>query len=70
MDVYKFVGFWAMDVTKPYKFIGFGARCGWGVHFLRVPGAREEDFGTLRARSQLGDSFRRAPGRKPNLTFS
>ncbi len=29
MDVtkpYKFTGFGAMDVTKPYKFIGFGAR--------------------------------------------
>ncbi len=28
MDVtkpYKFIGFGAMDVTKPYKFIGFGA---------------------------------------------
>ncbi len=28
MDVtkpYKFIGFWAMDVTKPYRFIGFGA---------------------------------------------
>ena len=28
MDVtkpYKFIGFWAMDVTKPYKFTGFGA---------------------------------------------
>jgi hypothetical protein len=28
MDVtkpYKFTGFGAMDVTKPYKFIGFGA---------------------------------------------
>ncbi len=27
MDVtkpYKFIGFGAMDVTKPYKFIGFG----------------------------------------------
>jgi hypothetical protein len=22
---YKFIGFGAMDVTKPYKFIGFGA---------------------------------------------
>ena len=22
---YKFMGFGAMDVTKPYKFIGFGA---------------------------------------------
>ena len=28
MDVtkpYKFIGFGAMDVTRPYKFIGFGA---------------------------------------------
>ncbi len=28
MDVtkpYKFIGFGAIDVTKPYKFIGFGA---------------------------------------------
>ena len=28
MDVtkpYKFIGFGAMDVTKPYKFVGFGA---------------------------------------------
>ena len=28
MDVtkpYKFIGFGAMDVTKPYKFMGFGA---------------------------------------------
>ena len=28
MDVtkpYKFIGFGAMDVTKPYRFIGFGA---------------------------------------------
>ena len=28
MDVtkpYKFIGFGAMDVTQPYKFIGFGA---------------------------------------------
>ncbi len=22
---YKFIGFGAMDITKPYKFIGFGA---------------------------------------------
>ena len=31
MDVtkpYKFMGFGAMDVTKPYKFIGFGAMDG------------------------------------------
>jgi hypothetical protein len=31
MDVtkpYKFIGFGAMDVTKPYKFIGFGATYG------------------------------------------
>ncbi len=29
MDVtkpYKFIGFGAMDVTKPHKFIGFGAK--------------------------------------------
>ncbi len=23
---YKFIGFGAMEVTKPYKFIGFGAK--------------------------------------------
>ncbi len=23
---YKFIGFVAMEVTKPYKFIGFGAK--------------------------------------------
>jgi hypothetical protein len=31
MDVtkpHKFIGFGAMDVTKPYKFIGFGAMDG------------------------------------------
>ena len=31
MDVtktYKFIGFGAMDVTKPYEFIGFGAPSG------------------------------------------
>ncbi len=34
MDVtkpYKFIGFEAMDVAKPYEFIGFGAM---DVHFL------------------------------------
>jgi hypothetical protein len=24
---YKFIGFVAMEVTKPYKFIGFGGGC-------------------------------------------
>ncbi len=27
---YKFIGFGAMEVTKPYKFIGFGAMEGTG----------------------------------------
>ncbi len=32
MDVtkpYKLIGFGAMDVTKPYKFIGFGDKTTW-----------------------------------------
>jgi hypothetical protein len=39
MDVskpYKFIGFGAMDVSKPYKFIGFGAMVAGWIYYLQL----------------------------------
>ncbi len=40
---YEFIGFGAMDATKPYEFIGFGAMSATGVR--KSAGPRDEIVG-------------------------
>ncbi len=61
MDVtkpYKFIGFGAMDVTKPYKFIGFGATTHFAPpgHAGMTPGTSLPDGGHQEVPSGAGDA--------------
>ena len=59
---YKFIGFGAIDVTKPYKFIGFGAIDVTKPYRFIGFGAIDVSFGELWPPPQRAGPFLARPG--------